>query len=234
MSDIADDIALVRELIIWSGVNAAQVAKSIGVANTTINRFANGTAKTRLGRVTYEKLRAAYAEFPGFAERPPANAIPFKMEGASEQRMRNDLPIFGTALGAARQIESDAIEQTMLNQGEVVQYVKRPVLLEGNSAAYGLFVAGSSMEPRFMDGETILVDPKGRLRNGDDVVVHLRIDNEIEDDGHAARAVLVKRLVRRTSTYIELHQYTPPTTFRVDMDEVIKIHRVIPWSELLD
>ena len=233
MAGVADDIKLVQGLIAWAKSNAAQVAGKIGKPNTTINRFANGSAQHRMARDTLLSLRAAYPDFPGFADVPEANARPFKMEGASAERMRDDLPIYGTALGADRQIDSEAIEQTTLNRAEVVQYAKRPVLLNGKADAYGLFVAGSSMEPRHMDGETILVDPKGRVRNGEDVVVYLRPANPEEDDGEAARAVLVKRLVRRTSTYIELEQYSPAKVFRVEMAEIVRVDRVIPWSELL-
>lgn len=233
MAPIEDDMQLVRDLLAWADTNANRVAKTIGVANTTINRFVNGTAKTRLGRETLEKLRVAYPEFPGFAMRPPLNAVPFKMEGASAERMRDDLPIYGTALGAARQIDSDTVEQTSLNTADAVQYAKRPVLLNGKTSAYGLYVAGSSMEPRHMDGETILADPQGRVRNGEDVIVYLRPTNPEEDDGASARAVLVKRLVRRTAAYIELEQYTPALVFRVPVEEVVRIDRVLPWSELL-
>lgn len=233
MPGVEDDIELVRELIAWTGTNAARVAAAIGKPNTTINRFANGKAQHRMARDTLNALREAFPEFPGFVDRPEPNAVPFKMEGASAERMRDDLPIFGTALGAVREVEGEAIEQTTLNRAEVVQYAKRPVLLNGRADAYGLFVSGSSMEPRHMDGETILVDPKGRLRSGDDVVVYLRPTNPDEDDGETARAVMVKRLVRRTSTYLELQQYTPAKVFRVDMAEVVRVDRVIPWSELL-
>lgn len=233
MAGVADDIQLVRDLIAWAGSNAAQVAAKIGKPNTTINRFANGKAQHRMARDTFASLRAAYPAFPGFADVPEPNARPFQMEGASLERMRDDLPIYGTALGADRQVDGEAIEQTTLNRAEIVQYAKRPVLLNGRADAYGLFVAGSSMEPRHMDGETILVDPKGRPRNGEDVVVYLRPTCPEDDDGEAARAVLVKRLVRRTSTYIELEQYSPAKVFRVEVVEVVRVDRVIPWSELL-
>lgn len=233
MATVDDDIKLVRDLLAWADTNPNQVGKKIGVANTTINRFAAGSAKFRLGRETMEKLRTAYPDFPGFADRPAANALPFKMEGASEERMREDLPVYGTALGAARKVDGEAIEQTTLNRAEIISYAKRPVLLNGNASAYGLYVSGSSMEPRHDDGAVILVDPKGRLRNGEDVVVYLRPTNPEDDDGEAARAVLVKRLVRRTSTYIDLEQFTPAKVFRVDMSEVVRIDRVIPWSELI-
>lgn len=233
MAGVDDDIQLVRDLIAWTGTNAAKVAAAIGKPNTTINRFANGKAQHRMHRETLAALRAAYPEFPGFTDMPPPNATVFKMEGASAERMREDLPIYGTALGAARQVDGEAVEQTTLNRAEVVMYAKRPVLLNGRAEAYGLFVSGSSMEPRHLDGETILVDPKGRVKNGEDVVVYLRPENPEEDDGEAARAVLVKRLVRRTSGYVELEQYSPALVFRIEMTAVVRIDRVIPWSELL-
>lgn len=84
-----------------------------------------------------------------------------------------------------------------------------------------------------MDGEVILVDPKGRVKPGEDVVVYLRPTNPEDDDGEAARAVLVKRLIRRTAAYFELEQYSPAKVFRIETEEVLRVDRVIPWSELL-
>lgn len=232
MAGVEDDIRLVQDLIAWTGTNANRVAAAMGKPNTTINRFANGSAKHKMHRDTMLALRAAFPDFPGFADMPEPNAIPVKFEGPSLDRMRDDLPIFGTALGAARRVDGEAVEQVTLNRAEIVQYVKRPVLLNDKPEAYGLLVAGSSMEPRHMDGETIVVDPRGRVKAGEDVVVYLRPHGD-EDDGESARAVLVKRLVRRTSGYIELQQYTPAISFRVETEEVLRIDRVVPWSELL-
>src|SRR3546814_13546899 len=106
---------------------------------------------------------------PGSTEGEPVetNAHPFRMEGASDRRMRDDLPVYGSALGAAREIDGEAIEQTTLNRAEIVQYAKRPVLLESNATAYGLYVSGSSLEPRHLDGDIILIHPKGRVRGRD-------------------------------------------------------------------
>lgn len=233
MSGIEEDIQLVRDLIAWHGTNVNRVSKEIGKPNTTLNRYFNGSAKNRLARETMDALRASFPNFPGFSKLPPPNAIPFKMEGASMERMREDLPVYGTALGAARQVDGEAVEQTTLNRAEVVQYAKRPVMLNGRADAYGLFVSGSSMEPRYEDGEMIVIDPKGRVRSGDYVVVYLRPKNPEEDDGEADRAVLVKKLVRRTATHYELEQFQPALTFRVEAAEVVRVDRVIPWSEML-
>jgi phage repressor protein C with HTH and peptisase S24 domain len=232
MATVDDDIQMVRDLIAWTGTNAAKVAAAIGKPNTTINRFSNGSAKHRMHRDTFNALREKFPEFPGFKELPLTNAKIVKFEGASSERMRDDLPIYGTALGAARKIDGEAIEQVTLNTADVIEYVKRPTLLNEKPGAYGLVVSGSSMEPRHNDGETIVVDPNGRVKNGEDVVVYLRPAGDA-DDGDTARAVLVKRLVRRTSSYFELEQYTPAMTFQIDAADVLRVDRVIPWSELL-
>jgi hypothetical protein len=234
MNGLEADTKLITDLCDFAGKKPSRIAAELGLAATTLTRPVGGKATTRIGRTTIEALRAAYPDFPGWgAEQVTANAIPFKMEGASDERMRDNLPIYGTAIGTVKEIDGHAIEQTALNTGDIAAYAKRPVILNGNSSAYGLWITGSSMEPRFMEGETILIDPNGRLRNGDDVVVYLRPTSADDDDGQTARAVMVKRLVRRTSTWIELEQFSPAKVFRVDMVEVTRVDRVIPWSELL-
>jgi len=224
-------------------LNDTTIGEAIGRDRSIANRLVNGTLPfdvkyveglARSFQVSREEiLRRAGVLETAAAEEIEPNGIPFKMEGPSTERMRDDLPIYGTALGAAREIDGEAIEQTTLNRAEVVHYAKRPVLLNGRASAYGLYVSGSSMEPRHRDGEIILADPKARLHSGDDVVVYLRPMNPDEDDGESARAVLVKRLVRRTSGYVELEQYQPAKIFRIDMDEIVRVDRVIPLSELL-
>lgn len=234
MDDLAADTKLINDLCEFARKKPSRIAADLGMAATTLTRPANGKATTRLGRGTLQALRAAYPLFPPFAdqERPPANATPVRLEGASLERMSEDMPIYGSALGAAREIDGEAIEQTTLNRAEVLQYAKRPVMLNGFPDVYGLFVSGSSMSPRFKDGAMIVVNPKDRVRTGDDVVVYLRPAGD-EDDGETARAVLVKEMVRRTSTYIELLQHSPAKIFRIDMREVVRVDRVVPYDELM-
>lgn len=164
---------------------------------------------------------------------PAANATPAKYEGAPDVRMERDLPIHGTALGAPRDLEGHAVEQTMLNSGEIVGYIPRPAVLRNVKDAYAVYVQGSSMSPRHDPGETLIVTDgrKRPPRIGDDVVVYMR-DVE-EDDGQRARAVLVKRLIRRSASFVELEQFNPPLVFRVEASQVVRIDRVVPWSEIL-
>lgn len=166
---------------------------------------------------------------------PTSNATPFKMEGASLVRMEENLPIFGTALGAAQVVEGEAIEQTMLNSGEIIGYAKRPTMLDGRADAYGLYVQGSSMYPAYAEGAFLVAEGKKPPRVGDDVVVYLRArDEEDHDVGEdRVRLVMVKRLVRRSHSFLELEQFTPPLKFRIDATDVLRIDRILTMSELL-
>lgn len=188
-----------------------------------------------------EKLAAAFSEtsigpaaIMALAGLPETNGKVLKYEGASSAQLPRDIPIFGTSLGAPRDFDGQGVEQTMLNTGETIGYLPRPSVLNGVSAAYGLYVQGSSMSPRYDDGETIFVTNSKLARPpriGDDVVVYLRDCDD--DDGERASAALVKRLVRRSASFTELEQFNPPLTFRVESDKIVRIDRVIPWAELL-
>lgn len=164
-----------------------------------------------------------------------SNAVPVPMEGASMYRMPQDVPIHGTALGADRIVEDIAIEQTQLNTGETIGYAKRPPILDGRADAYGIYVQGSSMSPVHEDGSLVLVETKRPPRVGDDVVIYLRArgEQDMDDTDGRARCVLVKRLVRRSASYIELEQFSPALTFRIAANEISVIHRVLNMGDLL-
>lgn len=166
------------------------------------------------------------ADLQGAPFRPATNAEPVNFEGQSLERVRADCPVFGTALGAERVIEGEAIEQTMLNSGDVIEYRKRPPITNGVERVYGLYVQGSSMYPAHRDGAFLFAQHDVPLRVGDDVVVYLRPSDD-SDDGSTARCVLVKRLVKRTAQYVELEQYTPAKVFRIPMLDVLRIDRVL-------
>lgn len=182
----------------------------------------------------FEGSSVTPSDILALAGMPERNARVVKFEGASLATLPRDVPIFGTSLGAPRDFEGKAVEQTMLNTGETIGYLPRPAILNGVTAAYGLYVQGSSMAPRFDDGEVVFVTDSTKARPpkiGDDVVVYLR-DME-RDDGLSAAAVLVKRLVRRTASYTELEQFNPGLTFKIEAEKILRIDRVIPWAELL-
>lgn len=148
------------------------------------------------------------------------------------QDMLQDIPVYGTALGGEHEFSDQAdgrvaIEQTDLNTAEVVDRFRRPPNLINRRDIYGLYVAGDSMEPAFEAGQGVLVDPTKPPGARDYVVVYLR-DRE---DSDGAAGVLIKRLVRRSGSFIELQQFNPPSIFRLDARLFREVHRVMPWDE---
>lgn len=149
-----------------------------------------------------------------------------QFEGRSNQRVRDDCPVYGTALGAEKIVDGHAIEQTTLNRAEIIEYRKRPPIANGIDRVYGLYVQGSSMYPALRDGGFLFAQWEAPLRVGDDVVVYIR-PKDATDDGLTANCVLVKRLVRRTAQYVELEQFNPALVFKVAMKDVLRIDRVL-------
>lgn len=144
-----------------------------------------------------------------------------------------DIPVFGTALAADLEFDDvgtgQLVEQTVFEMGEVIAYARRPAGIYPEADAYALYVSGSSMEPRYRPGDPIFVDAKRPPAIGDDVIVQLnaQVDGEPE-----IVAGLIKTLVRRTGSYLELEQYHPELRFRVPMSRVTRLHRVVPTKEL--
>lgn len=149
--------------------------------------------------------------------------------------MPKDIPVYGTAIGADAEYTTEngslvAVEQVDLNQSEVIDRFRRPPALRERRDIYGLYVAGGSMEPAFDSGRGILIDPKRPPAIRDYVIVYRARPGEHPDlDGLAC--VMLKRLVRRSATFVELEQFNPPALFRIPAKEVAQIHRVMPWDE---
>lgn len=171
MSSVESDIRMVRELIQWAESNPNRIAKRIGVANTTLNRFANGTAKGRLHRDTIAKLREAYPEFPGFEIEAD---LPLTI-GMGDYLPVDVLPSYA-GMGGGGTGEGDpeqALIPRVLVEDELRAKPTDLLLIEAR---------GDSMMPDFMHGDQILIDKRDKnpvqpgafaLWDGDGYVVKL-------------------------------------------------------------
>jgi hypothetical protein len=150
-------------------------------------------------------------------------------------RTPRDLPLLGTALGGhvpdLEGLDDDSADLIELDLGEVIDHLERPAAIASDRDAYALTILGDSMAPRFEPGERILVSPRAPVGIGDDVVVQLR-GREGEDE--RVKLVLVKRLVRRSPSFVELRQFNPEVTFRVPVARLAldsmnrhRIHKVV-------
>ncbi|WP_081504250.1 S24 family peptidase [Sphingomonas sp. PAMC 26621] len=202
---------LIRDIRRGARPLASRLQALAGVLETTVDYLQGTTDQPGAGLEPSSEIRALIPE---------------------PQDMLQDIPVYGTALGGEQQFSGDfdgslAIEQTDLNMAEVVDRFRRPPNLMNRRDIYGLYVAGVSMEPAYESGQGIIVDPKRPPNMRDYVVVYLRD----RTDGADAAGVLIKRLVRRSATYIELEQFNPPAIFRLDSRLYREVHRVMPWDE---
>lgn len=239
---MADDSTLgakLRSIQERSGRSYREIAKAAGYSGaSSVQRYFDDTydavalplnvasklAKGFTGsRVPPEEIMAL-AGLPSMLE-----AEPFQ-PGRGPRSNPRDIPVYGTALGTLLEIDSDKVEQTFLDTTETIAHFSRPQALNQRADVYGVYIQGSSMAPRFQEGEMAFVEGNRPPQVGDDVLVFLRSP---EDDGERVTACLIKRLVRRSGSYIELEQFNPPVRFKIDAGQIQKVHRVIPWGELL-
>jgi phage repressor protein C with HTH and peptisase S24 domain len=184
------------------GLNMASISDALPAADTraTGKRHHDGTNQT---------LRSAEADFVRSLERDP-----------HVQNLPRDVPVFGVAEGGPG--------ADFWMNGEIVDYVRRPSGAQKSTKIYALYIVGTSMSPRYEEGELVYVSPSRSPAIGDYVVVELHPESR-----EGTSRGFIKRLVKRTPTKIILEQFNPPKQIEFAQTKVKSMHRVIPWVELL-
>jgi transcriptional regulator with XRE-family HTH domain len=142
------------------------------------------------------------------------------MEVQGLATMPVDVPVYGVAVGGA--------DGSFLFNGEVIDHVRRPAGIARTRGVFALYVVGSSMEPRFEEGELVYVSSGRPPSIGDYVIVERKAPNEGENGPS-----LIKRLVRRTGANLVLEQFNPGGLVEVPTEDVKSVYRVLPWNEVL-
>jgi hypothetical protein len=134
------------------------------------------------------------------------------------------LPLVATALAGEWGEPASGIELLQVHIQEAIDRLPRPPSLGADPKAFAVTVVGDSMWPRFRPGRRVAVSPKAPIAVGDDVLVLLRRSNGPAIVGQPG---LIKELVGRTRGFIELRQFKPDRTIRVDEGEVEAIHKIV-------
>lgn len=150
MAGVEDDIRMVQDLVRWTGSNVNQITKRIGMANTTLNRFFNGSAKGRLHRDTIAKLREAFPEFPAFNDADQTDIQPLD---PGEYLSVDILPSF-VGMGGGGNGDGQH------GQGLVPRRLIEDELHAKASDFLLIEARGESMEPDFLHGDQILIDKR--------------------------------------------------------------------------
>ena len=202
-----------------AGASQADLARHLGLAPSAVSRMLKGERQMKLleavqtaaflGVSQEEVLRHAGDESatppstePGRRGRPPRAASAFPA-------IRQDaLPIRSAARGGNDQ-------EMFLGDGPI-GYTPRPSNLSGVRDAYAIYMIGDSMEPRYIQGWLLHVNPFKPPTRGRDVVVYKK-----------NQAVLIKQFVGWNDDVLVLHQLNPDETLRIPRDEVAECHLVV-------
>lgn len=152
------------------------------------------------------------AESPGAEVRLAPVALPDRLT------MPADVPVYGTA--AASHLKG----AFQLEPG-VIDYVRRPPALSAARDAYALYVEGTSMEPRYQQGDLVFVHPHRPARNGDTVIV------QVEVAPHVIEAS-IGYLRRRTGLNIVIGKLNPEAEVQIETKRIRHVHRVLTLNEL--
>lgn len=141
----------------------------------------------------------------------PPNII--KRKDIKIEKTDNKIPVYGRAVGG----EDGAFE---LNGNKLFDVMTPPSLF-GCSGAYAIEICGSSMSPRYEEGEIAYVDPLHKFHRGDYVVVQIQ-----NRDGDVPQAY-IKRYLYKNSKEIVLEQFNPHKKIIFPLSKVLSVHYVV-------
>ncbi len=155
MTGLEQDSVLIRALIDWAGLSAAQVARKAKVDPKTIERPASGKAVARLSTSTIEKLHDAFPKFPGWTRAGAAALATFDDPDPDLVPVREIDLSYGMG---ATYLDVPITE-------EVHHFPRAWLRRYTRSAPDKLFFAqgiGDSMEPTLHDSDLLLIDTDQR------------------------------------------------------------------------
>jgi phage repressor protein C with HTH and peptisase S24 domain len=201
-----------------AGLTQADLARHLGLPPSAVSRMLRGERQMKLleavqtaqflGATQEEVLRHA-----GDADAPPA-----------EPGRRGRPPRVGPPLIAAARQDTMPIrsagrgggDQQMFLEDGPIGYTPRPANLAGVRDAYAIYMVGDSMEPRYIQGWLLHVNPFKPPIRGRDVVVYKK-----------DHAVLIKQFVGSNDDTLVLRQLNPEETLRIPRGDVVECHLIV-------
>jgi SOS-response transcriptional repressor LexA len=165
----------------------------------------------------FEALRIGEASHPGG---PDGSGVGDALAQPWRAAPLPPVPLFAAASAGEWQDDGRGVGLSELDLGNAAGQLARPASLAGDREAYGVTVAEGSMWTRFRLGRPLLVSPAAAVAAGDDVLVRLAGEGPKPN-------ILIKELVRRSASGVELRQFNPDATFEVDALAIAAVHKVI-------
>jgi phage repressor protein C with HTH and peptisase S24 domain len=214
--------ALILEKSQQPGASLAAWSKAIGRNPTYLQQFITKGSPQKLPEAERGKLaklmdvpEALLRASPGAddeaSDHKTVHATNARMGGAVA--LGATVPAYGHAAGGRD-------GQFILNGNRIADIVAPPSIANVKGA-FAVYVAGSSMEPRYHAGEAVFVNPKLPVRPNDYVVAQIQGDDEETPEAY------VKRYVGRDSRSLKLYQFNPKKTLIFPIKAVVSVYRIV-------
>jgi phage repressor protein C with HTH and peptisase S24 domain len=208
-----------------AGMDQSSLAKALAITPSAVNQWikADGLPKPARLKEIADVLGVSVSALVDDGHKPELRPAPPRLAPPISANLPRDLPVFGSAEGGP-----DGVFEPTWNNGDVVDYLRRPPGLQGMKDVFALYVSGDSMSPWRESGSYIYVHQTRPAAIGGYVVALLAPARE----GEPARA-MVKKLLARRHGEIELQQFNPPKTLTFKRESVLRLYRVIDWEEAI-
>lgn len=210
----------IRAILARRGRSGEEVAQAAGLGRSAVNDILSGRSKRprydtllRIARVLNVPVETLTGESrtdlpqPALLPNPDGPVtVPAPPAGA------RDLPVLGEARGGENGF--------FLTNGEVLAYAERPPALRNVRHAYALVMRGTSMEPRYFEGELLCIHPLRPVNRNNFVHIELH-------DGRS----FVKQFLRRDDQWLWVRQLNPEATVQFRAADIKHIRRIIATAE---
>lgn len=205
----------IREVREARGMTLQQVARAAGMSHQMLLRLEKGE------RTLSDKWLSRLAPVLGvrkadlLLDDSDGNFFKWEEQAVSVPTVtkKRDLPLFGQPLIG----EADYFQMTK----QARALIERPAVLEDVEGAYAVPMYGSSMEPKYDEGQTLYCNPVPPPRPGNYVNVILR----------TGRAT-IGRLVSRTAKEIVIERLNPKSRTSIPIRDVEAIHKIVHADEV--
>ena len=207
------DLTWIKDGLDKPGKTQRGLAAELGVDPSIVSRIINGKRRLRADEIeVVQRYLGSSPPGPALA-RNPDSVVPVSGDFYEATQESGDLPVYASAQGGA--------DGNFLLSYDPIEWRPTPEPLKGVRGGYGFYVIGDSMEPRFAQGELLLVHPTRPPGPGDYVVI------VFEDGEHGEHKAIVKRLIKQTSKGVEVSQFNPPENLFLPAAEIRSVQLVV-------
>ena len=133
------------------------------------------------------------------------------------------IPVVWSGSSDARCSEG-ATDRLIIDRSRLISSVARPASLATDQTAFAVTTFDNRMWPRFRPGRQIIMSVLTPVAIGDDVLVTLVQKDEGRELG------IVGELLRRAADAVELRQFNPAKSIRIDVADVESIAKIVGES----